>query len=292
MDLNEAKNEYINYITLIDQKSKSTIEAYTNDINEYIAYMENNVSNIESITYEIIENFLTNLSISNKTSSINRKITTIKSFHHFLSMEFDLDDPTIYLETNTKGRKLPKYLNEADINKFFNDFNIEEESDLLQKCIFELLYGCGLRVSELCNLKLNSLHLKEGFIKVLGKGNKERIIPINEHIEYILSKYLNELRPEYNTNNSTFLIINKKGKQLNRQYINKILKERLTKLGLDNTLSAHSLRHTFATHLLNNGANLKSVQELLGHSDISTTQIYTHLDRKKIKDIYDKAMKK
>lgn len=291
MNLRQAYAHFYNHLSVNEQKSINTIKSYQIDLNHYLTYLhDNKIKEIEDVTYQVIDDYLLAISKYYKANTINHKITTIKQFHLFLSNFYHIPNPTLNLESTKPGKKLPKFLSEQDTKRFFEDFPATDEG-IYQKTIFELLYGCGLRVSELCSLTINNLHLTQGFIKVVGKGNKERFLPLNKHTIDTIETYL-PIRQKFNKYQLNFLMINHLGHQLQRQAINKILKKRLLELNLNPNITPHCLRHTYATHLLNNGADLKSVQELLGHEDLTTTQIYTHTDVRHIQELYQKLMKK
>ncbi|OCN04239.1 integrase [Erysipelotrichaceae bacterium MTC7] len=294
MKLHEAIENYIHYISVIDQKALTTITNYKNDLTQYETYMTSrNFCDVEAIAYKEIEAFIQEQALSKKTNSINRMIVSIRNFHFYVTYNFpSIANPAMHVKLSKKANKLPSFLNESDLDMFIGSFDDKKDVDLYQHAIIEVMYGCGLRVSEVCNLQMNQLHLQQGIIKAIGKGNKERLIPINQHAIDCLQLYFDGPRVLWNTKKLQYVFINQRGNRLTRQYVHTMIKKKLTELDLQDAISAHSFRHSFATHLLNGGADLRSVQELLGHSDISTTQIYTHIQSDRLKQEYLHAMNK
>ena len=291
MKIQEAIENYLHYISVVDQKALTTINNYKQDLIQYEAYLKSQgIKEMEEITYTLIESFVLMQSQSKKTNSINRMVVSIRNFHYFISYNFTtIANPAMFLKLSKKSNKLPLFLNESDTEIFLGSFDDEDNVGMFHHSIIELMYGCGLRVSEVCNLTMNQLHLSQGFIRCVGKGNKERMVPINNHAKYCLDTYIQTIRSEWNTKKLSYLFINHLGNRLNRQYIHKMIKNKVQELELSDKISAHSFRHSFATHLLNGGADLRSVQELLGHSDIATTQVYTHVQTSRLKEAYLKA---
>lgn len=298
MTLQEALEDYLYYIRAVDQKSLATIRSYESDLREYLTFMdERKIATIEDITHADIQDFLTSLEqpqpekdhpmMPRKTSSLNRMITSIHMFHRYLSMTYPkLSNPSTHIRGRKKGMKLPLYFNPDDIANLLDSFD-ESDQGLFEKAILELLYGCGLRVSELCSLTLNQMHLEQGFLRVIGKGDKERMVPMHEQCVKALRKYLEVVRIHWEKKRSSYVFINHLGNPLTRQYVHTLIKKKLKEQQLDERLSAHSFRHSFASHLLDGGADLRVVQELLGHHDIATTQIYTHIQDKRLKNAYE-----
>lgn len=287
MNKEEALQEYLHYIRVIDQKSLATIRSYEQELREYIAFLQSkDIIQIEDVSYVILQEFLSLQSEQKKASSVNHLITSIHMFHRYLTMNYPrIPDPAMHIQGRKTTKRLPLYFNSKDIECLLDSFSAND-MDLFHKAVLEILYGCGLRVSEVCELTLNQLHLEHGFLRVIGKGDKERMVPMHERSVQAVSAYLTLVRPSWIVRRSPYVFVNALGHQLTRQYVHTMIKERLRFCGLDERLSAHSFRHSFASHLLDGGADLRVVQELLGHSDISTTQIYTHIQNKKLKDAY------
>lgn len=288
MKIQDAMSEYIYAIHIIEQKSIHTIEAYQSDIKEYIAYLTSlEVDDMDAIQATHIEQYLLHRSTTCKATTINRFVVSIRGFHRYISREYpNIYDPTIYLQGSKLGLHLPIYLSKDEVNRMIEYKEEDKDIALFHQGILEILYGCGLRVSELCSITMNQIHLQEKVLKVLGKGNKERMVVLNTYSVNCLETYILTVREEWNTSHLNYLFINKHGRKTTRQYVDMMIKKRANSICINKTISAHSFRHSYATHLLEGGADLRSVQELLGHSDISTTQIYTHLQMDKLKQIY------
>ena len=283
-------DEYLDFVRLEKGLSHNTRQAYRLDLVQYIDYMkEHNISDLNGIVPPMIQQYIRTLNETGKSSkSIARLISTLKGYHQFLIREqYMTKDPTILIKPPKTKSSLPDVLTIEEINRLLDFKSGDKPIDYRNKVMLELLYGCGIRVSELISLKLSDIHLSMGFIHVTGKGNKERIVPLNQTCMDLLSDYINLFRTDLDHNNSNTLILNYRGQMISRQTVWKVLKTRAIEANINKTISPHTLRHSFATHLLENGADLRSVQELLGHSDISTTQIYTHINSKQIRDIYN-----
>lgn len=287
MNWEDTLKDYESHITYVDRKSTQTINNYLNDLKHYSQFfIEMNV-NPDDIKTKQINEYLQDINNRCANSTVLRIKTSIVSFHKFLSQYYRLkSNPASSIQKIKKIYRYPKTINTININKILEENHSEHE--LFHIAMFDVLYSCGLRVSELVNLNLNQLYLEQGYIRVIGKGDKERIIPMADVTKKNLKKYIDSNRFLWLKNKSNYVFIKPDGKQINRQYVYNSLKNRCKKLGLDIDISPHKLRHSFATSLLNGGADLRIVQELLGHSDISTTQIYTHVEGKRMHDAYNK----
>ena len=282
--------KYQIYLLTVKQKEeKTTVSSYIEDIYKYLEYTENNkIKTALNIEYQDITNYLKYLDNNNyETSSIIRKIVSIKLFHKYLSEEYKIKDVSSKIINPKLRRKLPNILTIEEVDNLL-DIKLNTPFDYRNKAMLELMYSSGLRVSELVDLKLNNIDLDNGYVRCLGKGKKERIIPIGEiAIEY-LKKYINEYRNSmkkgYYTEN---VFLNNHGKNITRQGFFLIIKNIAKEKNRDKNITPHMLRHSFATHLLNNGANLRTIQEMLGHSSITTTQIYTNVSNDIIKENYE-----
>lgn len=282
--------KYQIYLLTVKQKEeKTTVSSYIEDIYKYLEYMENNkIKTALNIEYQDITNYLKYLDNNNyETSSIIRKIVSIKLFHKYLSEEYKIKDISSKIINPKLRRKLPNILTIEEVDNLL-DIKLNTPFDYRNKAMLELMYSSGLRVSELVDLKLNNIDLDNGYVRCLGKGKKERIIPIGEiAIEY-LKKYINEYRNTmkkgYYTEN---VFLNNHGKNITRQGFFLIIKNIAKEKNINKNITPHMLRHSFATHLLNNGANLRTIQEMLGHSSITTTQIYTNVSNDIIKENYE-----
>nr|WP_263313224.1 site-specific tyrosine recombinase XerD [Mammaliicoccus sp. Marseille-Q6498] len=283
-------NEFIDFIRIEKGLSQNTIQSYKRDLTQYNDYLiEQKVSHIDNIDRLVIQKYFAHLKSNGKSSkTIARMAATIRSFHQFAIREkYAVKDPTILIETPKYEQKLPDVLSEKEVDQLLTFSHITNERDERDKVMLELLYSTGVRVTELIQLKVEDINLTMGFVRVFGKGNKERIVPLGEPVLRLLRHYINEVRPKLLKKQITdILFLNARGGMLTRQGFWKILKKIGVEKGITKTLTPHTLRHSFATHLLENGADLRAVQEMLGHSDISTTQLYTHISKKQIRDMY------
>lgn len=294
MILDTYLKEYLYYLKITKNLSKNTIKSYERDLHEYMAFIKKNykIRDFNQINKEHIHNFSRHLSRKgNSSTTITRKLSSIRSLHRYLASENIVDKDISRKIRKPKTKKaLPTVLNLTEVERMINvTYQSNDPLSLRNQSLIELAYGSGLRVSELMNLKISDLHLNKGLVNILGKGNKERIIPINENTISALQKYIIEARPNLKPTKGDTLFVNKFGNPLSRVGFFKLIKNLAEKSGIEKTVSPHTLRHSYATHLLENGANLRTVQELLGHEDILTTENYTHVSRKHISDIYNHA---
>ena len=282
--------EYQNYLKLERGLSANTIENYSFDIEKLIAFLVSN--NIEltpiTITEEIVQQFIYELSSKVNARSQSRVISGLKSFFNYLIFEdYRPDTPMELIEVPKTGRKLPDTLSTAEIDQLIAAIDLSKPEGERNRAMLETLYSCGLRVSELINLKLSDLFFEEGFVKVTGKGNKQRFVPIGESTEKYILLYKEHVRShlQIQKGHEDTLFLNRRGKQLTRAMVFTIIKDLAVKVGLNKTISPHTFRHSFATHLLENGADLRSIQLMLGHESITTTEVYMHLDRKFLTEV-------
>lgn len=289
--LKSGFEDFVHYLQVERGLSDNTLKSYKRDLKQYILYIEKVLQKTQwdDVGRTDIVGFLYKLKDDGKSAAtIARTIASIRSFHQFLIREqLVVHDPSIHIETPKKERKLPDVLSTQDVEALLK---IQGNSSLKirNKAMLELLYATGLRVTELTSLKVSDLHLTMGFVRCLGKGSKERIVPLGEIAKEAMNDYLQHARgslTKRKIDNNT-LFVNQHGRQLSRQGIWKILKGVALETGIKKKITPHTLRHSFATHLLENGADLRSVQEMLGHEDISTTQVYTHVTKARLKDIY------
>ena len=284
MTWSEAIENYANYLRFEKNASENTIEAYVSDLQKLQDFAEQNLINITPITisYEHLQEFLYQVSKINYSERTQaRWISSIKGFFGFL-LEDELreDNPSALLETPKLGLYLPDTLSLEEIEKLISA--TEENTDLAKRnrCMIEVLYGCGLRVSELTELQISNINFKENYLKIQGKGDKVRFVPLADYTEDFIKKYINNIR--CNPKHSDILFLNSRGAQISRQMVFLIIKEIVRKAGIQKNISPHTFRHSFATHLLQNGADLRFIQEMLGHSSITTTEIYTHLNTEEL----------
>ncbi len=286
--------DYMHFLLVEKGLAKNTLESYQRDLKNYSKYLQKveGISTFNEVTRGNIIGFLGHLKNQGKSSkTIARHVASIRSFHQFLLREKTVEqDPTVHIETPKTERSLPKVLSLAEVEALMEAPDEGTPLGLREKAMLEILYATGIRVSELITLKVEDVHLTMGFVRCIGKGNKERIIPIGQTAMNILQKYLEEGRPKLRSSKhrDESLFLNHHGKGLSRQGFWKILKALSKKANIEKDLTPHTLRHSFATHLLENGADLRAVQEMLGHADISTTQIYTHVTKTRLKDVYSK----
>lgn len=280
---------YTSYLRIERGLSKNTIDNYSFDIERLYKWLTDNKIDISpvQINEETVQNFIYEISKEVNPRSQARIISGLKSFFTYLIFEdYRADSPLSLIESPRLGRKLPDVLSISDIEKLIGAIDLSQNEGERNKAILETLYGCGLRVSELVELKISDLFFEEDFIKVTGKGNKQRFVPIGEFTKKIINIYKNTKRnhlPIQKGHEDT-LFLNRRGRQLTRAMIFTIIKDLATKIELNKNISPHTFRHSFATHLLENGADLRSIQLMLGHESITTTEIYVHLDRKHLSE--------
>lgn len=288
-------NEFKNYLKLERSLSNNSIDAYLLDIRKLTSFISENYStslSIENINVSIIESFIKHLFKSeSSTYSQARIVSGLKSFFNYLLLEEKIDiNPMELIDAPKLVRKLPETLSIQEIEIIIDAIDLDSKEGMRNKAILETLYSCGLRVSELVNLKVQNLFLDIGFIKVLGKGMKERLVPIGTKAAECISIYMKEYRTNLNISEGFegYLFINRRGKNLTRNMIFIIVKDLVKKAGLNKNISPHTFRHSFATHLIEGGADLRAVQEMLGHESITTTEIYTHLNKNYLKEVVNK----
>ena len=288
MTWSEAIENYANYLRFENNASENTIEAYVSDLQKLQDFAEQNLMNITPITisYEHLQEFLYQISKINYSERTQaRWISSIKGFFSFL-LEDELreDNPSALLETPKLGLYLPDTLSLEEIEKLISA--TDENTDLAKRnrCMIEVLYGCGLRVSELTELQISNINFKENYLKIQGKGDKVRFVPLADYTADFIKNYINNIRSKQKINpkHSDILFLNSRGAQISRQMVFLIIKEIVRKSGIQKNISPHTFRHSFATHLLQNGADLRFIQEMLGHSSITTTEIYTHLNTEEL----------
>lgn len=283
-------SDYIIELKTIKQRDKdTTINSYSEDIYKYLEYMESkNISNALDISYNNLLDYLKYLDDNKyEVSSVARKIVSIKAFHKYLSENYKVIDISTKINTPKFYRKLPNILTIEEVDNLL-DIKLDTPFDYRNKAMLELMYSSGLRVSELINLELSDIDLNNNYVRCFGKGSKERIVPIGEYSSKYLSIYINEYRDSMKKGYYTEKIfLNNHGKEMTRQGFFKIIKKIAKDKDINKNITPHMLRHSFATHLLNNGADLRTIQEMLGHSSISTTQIYTNVTNDILKENYD-----
>lgn len=290
MNWNSYIKSYQSYMRIERGLSKNTIDNYTFDIERLCFYLQENSLDYSplKISEEIIQQFIYSVSKEVNARSQARIISGLKSFFSYLIFEdYRTDSPMELIEAPRLGRKLPDTLSVDDIDNLIAAIDLSKPEGERNRAMLETLYGCGLRVSELINLKISDLFFEEGFIKITGKGNKQRFVPISEITQKYILLYRNAIRNHLTIvkGHEDTLFLNRRGKQLTRAMIFTIIKDLAVKISLNKAISPHTFRHSFATHLLENGADLRAIQLMLGHESITTTEIYVHLDRKHLTQI-------
>lgn len=289
MDWESIKKDFKRYLLLERGLSNNSIDAYLNDVQKLQRYCDITELNLSEISSKDLQKFLTwmnEFDIAAYTQA--RLLSGIKTFFAFLQIEYDRDNnPAELLETPRITRKIPQVLSIQEIDDLIAAIDLSVPEGMRNKAILEVLYGCGLRVSELCNLKISNLFLDVEFIKVEGKGNKERLIPIGEQAIKYLKIYLEEVRihQPIKMGMEDYVFLNRRGNPLSRVMIFLIIKDLAAKIKLRKEISPHSFRHSFASHLVEGGADLRAVQDMLGHESITTTEIYTHIDKEYLQSV-------
>ena len=288
----EALAEYIIYLKIERGLSANTVNSYKRDIEKYLTFLtEKKITQLDEVSRFEILDFLQTLRQSGAAdNSIIRMVSSLRKFHQYLKRELIVsDDPMQLIDTPKKASTLPKAISPQAVEQLLEAPDTTTPLGVRDRTILELMYATGLRISELVNLKLSDMHLTMGFIQTMGKGEKERIIPLGEIASQWLDHYLDGARvylQDQSAETSEYVFLNSRGKGLSRQGVWKKVKQLALEAGIDQNVTPHTLRHSFATHLLENGADLRMVQELLGHADISTTQIYTHITKTRLKQVY------
>lgn len=280
--------DFVSFLKIEKGLSENSILAYQNDVVKLKEFAESNSTEATALSYAQLKEFvatLYDLGLSARTQA--RIISGIKQFFLFLLIE-DLikDDPSELLEMPKLGRKLPEVLSIEEIDQLISAIDMSKAEGHRNRAILETLYSCGLRVSELVNLRFSDLYFEEGFIRVIGKGNKERLVPVSKSVEKEIGLYNDHIRRHQNIQpgNENIVFLNRRGAQLTRVMIFTIIKDLSATIGLKKVISPHTFRHSFATHMIEGGANLRAVQDMLGHESITTTEIYTHLDQRFLRD--------
>ena len=275
-------NDFKNYLELERNYSNNTSLSYVKDVALFSDFIKKDLLLVDK---KDIEKYIRSLNKSSKT--ISHIISSLKSFYnYYMRMGNIKSNPTDEIDRPKIEKKIPEFLTLEEVSSLLN-FEVNNEFEARNKAILELLYSSGLRISELTSLELSNIDLDECLVRVMGKGSKERIVPLGDYAIDALKEYIYFYRPMLNKNNSSYVFLNNRGGVLSRQFIFKVIKEECIKKGIRKNVSPHTLRHTFATHILKNGADLRIIQELLGHENLSTTQIYTHLTNDKLKHDYE-----
>ena len=285
MDWNKAIKNYYIYLSIERSLSKNTVDAYIRDIKNLAKFSKKKPLKIKR---DDIINYINFLNISKKSSRTQaRIISSIKTFYNYLIFDEKISqNPSSEIYSPKLEKKLPIVLSTEEIDRIISCFDLSKENGERNRTIIECLYSCGLRVTELVNLKISEINFIDGYIKIIGKGNKQRITPINKKLSTYLKNYIDSIRSKLkiDKSNSDYLFLNRRGKKISRVLVFNIVKTACQKVGIKKNISPHTFRHSFATHLVEGGADLRAVQEMLGHSNITTTEIYTHLDTNYLKE--------
>ncbi|MEH6513278.1 MAG: site-specific tyrosine recombinase XerD [Maribacter arcticus] len=290
MNWQHALKDYTVYLKLERGLSKNSIQSYTRDIEKLMNFLNSHSVSVNPIQIEkdTVQQFIYEIAKVINPRSQARIISGLKSFFNYLIFEdYRKDNPLDLIESPKIGRKLPDTLSENEIDKLIQAIDLSSNEGERNRAMLETLYGCGLRVSELIDLKISDLFFEEDFIKVTGKGDKQRFVPISSVNKKYINIYRNEIRVHLNIQEGfqDILFLNRRGKQLTRAMIFTIVKNLAVTIGLQKNISPHTFRHSFATHLLENGADLRAIQQMLGHESITTTEIYMHVDRSHLAEV-------
>ena len=281
--MNENLENYRNYLKYERAYSDNTVGAYMNDLNKYEEFLKKDILKSDTEDLEKYLKYIKNL----ESTTVAHKITSIKSYFNYnIKRGIVSVNPADKVSRPKLTKHLPEYLTEEEVGKLL-DVEVKSPYDYRNKTILELLYSSGIRISELVNIKTPNYDSEECLIRIMGKGSKERIVPLGDYAINIMNDYMNNYRPLINKKHTDYVFVNNRGDKISRQFIFKVIKKEALKKGIKKDISPHTLRHTFATHLLKNGADLRIIQELLGHENISTTQIYTHVTNNKLKSDYE-----
>ena len=281
--MNENLENYRNYLKYERAYSDNTVGAYMNDLNKYEEFLKKDILESDTEDLERYLKYIKNL----ESTTVAHKITSIKSYFNYnIKRGIVSVNPADKVSRPKLTKHLPEYLTEEEVGKLL-DVEVKSPYDYRNKTILELLYSSGIRISELVNIKTPNYDSEECLIRIMGKGSKERIVPLGDYAVNIMNDYMNNYRPLINKKHTDYVFVNNRGDKISRQFIFKVITKEALKKGIKKDISPHTLRHTFATHLLKNGADLRIIQELLGHENISTTQIYTHVTNNKLKSDYE-----
>ncbi len=287
MEINQAISEFLRFCIVERNLSQETTESYKIDLVSFLKSYEN-IIDTNQLSKDDIDTFVFDLSINGYSSAtIRRRISCLQTFYAFLESEDIKKNILVKIDMPKLENKLPSFLNDDEVNLLLNFYNGDTKKSIRNKAIINILYSCGLRVSELINLKIDNINNSDYLIKVSGKGNKERLIPIRKEAYNDLINYIDNVRSKIIIVDKKYLFLTNGGKKISRQLVNQILDKAAKECNIDKPVHPHTLRHSFGTQLINNGASLRIVQELLGHSNLETTQIYTHMSNSKAIEAYN-----
>jgi integrase/recombinase XerD len=288
---NRIFDSYLSYLSVERGLAHNTIEAYRRDIQDFLEFLRGAECEVVCVQRDLLMKYIQQLYGRLSARSVVRKVVSLRSFYRFLLLDgYTQQDPTETLESPQTWRSLPKYLTQSEVEDLLQQPDLGDPLGLRDRAMLEVLYATGLRVSELVKIKLNEINFEGGFVRVVGKGGKERIVPFGETAGHYIQQYMDHAFPflSRRKKGTPYLFLSQKGGPMSRQNFWLLIQKHGKKAGISKQISPHVLRHSFATHLLENGADLRSVQMMLGHTDISTTQIYTHVTRERLKKVYQK----
>ncbi len=286
-----AFRNYLNYLQVERGLASNTVEAYRRDLREFLSFVSSQNWTLKEVGKQGLADYIQQLYGSMSARSVMRKIASLRSFFRFLLLDGYLqEDPAETLESPKAWRTLPTYLSEEEVEQLLEQPDVTTAYGLRDRAMLEVLYATGLRVSELIGMRLEEINFEVGCLRTLGKGSKERIVPLGDSALRWVQRYLREARQHFLRKRPAcpYLFVTQQGQSMTRQYFWMLVRKYGRKIGIQKKISPHVLRHSFATHLLEHGADLRAVQMMLGHADISTTQIYTHVNRERLKRIYDR----
>ncbi len=293
MEIKECIDKYVQYLRVERGLAKNTIDSYVSDIMHFFAYFgAAKVTSDDLLLSDLTDYMRKQASDGLKPSTIARRLSSTRRFYLFLMREKIINFDIPKIDPPRKIKKLPTFLTYDEVERLLAAPSKKSPDGIRDQAMLEIMYGTGLRVSELVHLSLSSVNIKRGYITVIGKGDKERIIPVGDYALNALNKYLSEIRIHNPGRRTPYIFLNRYAKPLSRQFFFLRIKKYALKAGIEKNISPHTLRHSFATHMLNNGAELRAVQEMLGHSKIATTEIYTHVTTSRILSAYDTYLKK
>lgn len=296
--MKEWKQRFLDYINQLNTGSKHTLEAYERDIDDFIAFLnEEGITSFEHTDRIVVMNYIASLrqrdgvSGTMKNTSIARKLSSLRSFYRYLNEFIGIqENPFLYVKGPKISRRIPEFLFYDEMELFLSSFDLQKEVDLRNRALFELMYACGLRVSEIVALRLEDIDFIDQVVHITGKGDKQRIVPFYDMAKEILLHYIEEVREKWiQKEKHSIVFINQRGKGLTTRGVQYLMQRQADALNMSIHIHPHMFRHSFATHLLDNGADLRLVQELLGHSSLSTTQIYVHVSQERLKNVYIQA---
>lgn len=296
--MEELLDRFLHYIMQVNSGSEHTKAAYERDVREFIFFLQKeDIDDFNDVDRMIVMNFIAELRMRTgtagpmKNSTIARKLSSLRSFYHYLNEYVGIvNNPFVYFKTPKQGKRIPEFLFYDEMETFLDSFQLDTPEGLRSRAMFEMMYACGLRVSEVVNLHMEDIDFHDRIVRICGKGDKQRLVPFYELAKELLERYIYEVRSVWMQDTAhSYVFINQRGKQLTTRGVQYLMEKAAGSCDLHIHIHPHMFRHSFATHLLDNGADLRTVQELLGHSSLSTTQIYVHVTQDRLKHVYESA---